>query len=315
VTYFHLQISPSYFHKVNKIMSNFSRRQAISLSAVSAAGIAATIAQGKKANAQSEPLSQPEVNPDGRFASKVVLITGATSGIGEATARAFAAEGATVHFCGRRQELGQQVAQSIVDAGGKATYQPADVRNEGEVKAFVDGCVERYGKIDVAFNNAGIESPPKTIAEQTLEDWENIMKTNATGIFLSMKYELPVMVNSGGGAIINNASVSGHVGFATISPYSASKHAIMSLTKVAALEYADKNIRVNSISPGAVDTPMLRRALAAWNTDFETVAQDYPIKRIVQPEEIARGVMWLASAEPIAVVGTDIDATGGYLTK
>ena len=312
-------------------MSNFSRRQAISLGAASAAGIAAAMAQGKKVIAQTEPLSQPEVNPDGRFASKVVLITGATSGIGEATARAFAAEGAMVHFCGRRQELGQQVAQSIVDAGGKASYQPADVRNEAEIKAFIDGCVERYGTIDVAFNNAGIESAPKTIAEQTLEDWENVMNTNARGVFLSMKYELPVMLNSGGGAIINNSSVSGHVGFATISPYNASKHAIMSLTKVAALEYADKNIRVklarslapdgdagslvNSISPGAVDTPMLRRALSAWNTDFETVAQDFPIKRIVNPEEIARGVMWLASAEPIAVIGTDLDATGGYLSK
>ena len=296
-------------------MSNFSRRQAIGLGAVGAAGIAATIAQGNKVQAQTEQISQPEVNPNGRFADKVILITGATSGIGEATARAFAAEGATVHFCGRRQELGQQVAQSIVDAGGKASYQKADVKNEAEIKAFIDGCVQRYDRIDIAFNNAGIESAPKTIAEQTFEDWENVMNTNARGVFLSMKYELPVMLNSGGGSIINNASVSGHVGFATISPYSASKHAILSLTKVAALEYADKNIRVNSISPGAVDTPMLRRALAAWNTDLETVAQDYPIKRIVAPEEIARGVMWLASAEPIAVVGTDIDATGGYLTK
>lgn len=294
-------------------MSNFSRRQAIGLGIVGAAGVTA-IAKGK-ASAQSESLSQPEISLDSRFANKVVLITGATSGIGEATARAFAAEGATVHFCGRRQELGQQVAQSIVDAGGKATYQPADVRNEAEIKAFVDGCVDRYGKIDIAFNNAGIESAPKTVAEQTFEDWDNVMNTNARGVFLSMKYELPVMLNAGGGAIINNASVSGHVGFATISPYSASKHAILSLTKVAALEYADKNIRINSISPGAVDTPMLRRALAAWNTDLETVVQEYPIKRIVAPEEIARGVMWLASAEPIAVMGTDLDATGGYLTK
>ena len=296
-------------------MSNFSRRKAISLGAVGAAGVAAAITQGRKANAQTEPLSQPEINSDGRFADEVVLITGATSGIGEATARAFAAEGATVHFCGRREQLGQQVAQSIVDAGGKASYQKADVKNEAEIKAFIDSCVRRYDRIDIAFNNAGIESAPKTVAEQTFEDWENVMNTNARGVFLSMKYELPVMLNSGGGAIINNASVSGHVGFATISPYSASKHAILSLTKVAALEYADKNIRINSISPGAVDTPMLRRALAAWNTDLETVAQDYPIKRIVAPEEIARGVMWLASAEPIAVVGTDIDATGGYLTK
>ena len=296
-------------------MSNFSRRKAIGLGAVGAAGVAATMARGNKAQAQTEPLSQPEVNPNGRFADKVVLITGATSGIGEATARAFASQGAIVHFCGRREQLGQQVAQSIVEAGGKATYQTADVQNEEEIKAFVDGCVSKYGRIDVAFNNAGIESAPKTIAEQTFEDWENVMNTNARGVFLSMKYELPAMLESGGGAIINNASVSGHVGFATISPYSASKHAVLSLTKVAALEYADKNIRVNSISPGAVDTPMLRRALDAWNTNLETVAQEYPIGRIVAPEEIARGVMWLASAEPIAVVGTDLDATGGYLTK
>jgi NAD(P)-dependent dehydrogenase (short-subunit alcohol dehydrogenase family) len=141
------------------------------------------------------------------------------------------------------------------------------------------------------------------------------MTTNATGVFLSMKYELPVMLKQGGGAIINNASVSSHVGFATISPYSASKHAIASLTKVAALEYADKNIRINSISPGAVDTPMLRRALAAWKTDFETVAKDYPIKRIVKAEEIAKTVLWLSSADPSCIVGTDIDVTGGYLTK
>ncbi len=296
-------------------MSNLSRRKAIAISTASVAGIAATVADNTPVKAQTEPLSQPPVNPDGRFAERVVLITGATSGIGEATARAFAAEGATVHFCGRREQLGQQVAQSITDAGGKATYQKADVRIEDEVKNFVDSCVQRYGKIDVAFNNAGIESAPKTVAEQTFEDWENVMNTNARGVFLSMKYELPLMLNSGGGSIINNTSVSAHVGFATIAPYSASKHAILSLTKVAALEYADKNIRVNSISPGAVDTPMLRRALEAWNTDFEAVKQEYPIKRIVAAEEIARAVIWLASAEPTSIVGTDIDATGGYLTK
>lgn len=296
-------------------MSNFSRRKAIGLGAVGAAGIATTVAQGNKAIAQTEPVSQSEVNPNGRFADKVVLITGATSGIGEATAKLFAQEGAKVHFCGRREELGAKVARSITEHGGVATYQKADVRNEAEVKAFVDDCVARYGRIDVAFNNAGIESAPKTVAEQSFKDWENVMNTNARGVFLSMKYELPVMLDTGGGSIINNASVSGHVGFGTISPYSASKHAILSLTKVAALEYADKNIRVNSISPGAVDTPMLRRALEAWNTDLETVAQEYPIKRIVSPEEIARGVMWLASAEPTSVIGTDIDATGGYLTR
>jgi len=306
-------------------MSDVSRRQILTAGAIGAVGFAAAVrssfpfgvivTQTAQANTQNPPEPQASVNPNGQFAGKVVLITGATSGIGEATARAFAAEGATVHFCGRRETLGEQVAQSIRDSGGKATYQRADVRIEEDVKSFVDTCVEQYGRVDIGFNNAGIESSPSTIADRSLDDWMDVITTNATGVFLSMKYEIPHMLRQGGGVIVNNASVSGHVGFATIAPYSASKHAVLSLTKVAALEYADQNIRVNSIAPGAVDTPMLRRALAAWNTDFETVSQDYPIRRIVMPEEIARSVMFLSSDDASCITGMDLDATGGYLTK
>ena len=300
-----------------KPTKRFSRRRIMLGGGAGIAGLATVIAAGQaQANIQQPVASEAgTANPSGRFANKVVLITGATSGIGEATARAFAQEGAIVHFCGRREALGEKVAQEINAMGGRASYQKADVRSEQDVKSFIDTCVQRYGRIDVAFNNAGIESKPFTIADQSLDDWMNVMTTNATGVFLSMKYELPIMLKQGGGAIINNASVSSHVGFATIAPYSASKHAIASLTKVAALEYADKNIRINSISPGAVDTPMLRRALAAWKTDFETVAKEYPIKRIVKAEEIAKTVLWLSSADPTCIVGTDIDVTGGYLTK
>lgn len=296
---------------------NAMNRRRLILGGGTIAGVAAIANVTAKAQANPQPpLPQAtDTSSRGRFSGKVVLITGATSGIGEATARAFAKEGAIVHFCGRREALGAQVAQSIRATGGQATYQKADIRREQEIRSLVETCVAKYGRIDIAFNNAGIESKALTVAEQSLEDWMNVMTTNATGTFLSMKYEIPVMLRQGGGVVINNASVSGHVGFATIAPYSASKHAIMSLTKVAALEYADKNIRINSISPGAVDTPMLRRALAAWNTNVETVAQEYPIRRIVQADEIAKTVLWLSSADPTCIVGTDIDVTGGYLTK
>jgi NAD(P)-dependent dehydrogenase (short-subunit alcohol dehydrogenase family) len=256
-----------------------------------------------------------KANPNGRFAGKVVLITGATSGIGEGTAYAFAKEGAKVFFCGRREDLGKQVEAKIKKFGGEATYFKADVRNEAEVKNFVDACVKKYGKLDIAFNNAGIESPKAVpIAEQTLADFENVMRTNATGVFLSMKYELPYLLKNGG-AIINNSSVSGHAGWATIAPYNASKHAVVSLTKVAALEYADKNIRVNAISPGAVDTPMLRRAMQSFNLTEQQIFEAYPIKRLATVEEMARAVMFLASDEATVITGTDVDVTGGYLTK
>lgn len=299
-------------HKLNAMNR---RRLILGSGTIAGAAAIATVTPKAQASPQQSLTSSANTSSSSRFSGKVVLITGATSGIGEATARAFATEGAIVHFCGRREALGEQVAQSIRSTGGQATYQKADIRNEQDIRSLVETCVTKYDRIDIAFNNAGIESKPLTVAEQSLEDWMNVMTTNATGTFLSMKYEIPVMLQQGSGVIINNASVSGHVGFATIAPYSASKHAIMSLTKVAALEYADKNIRINSISPGAVDTPMLRRALAAWNTNFETVAQEYPIKRIVQVDEIAKTVLWLSSADPTCIVGTDIDVTGGYLTK
>ncbi len=281
-------------------------------------GAMALAASGSDVIGQTKTPVEPKpdrANLNGKFANKVVLITGATSGIGEGTAYAFAKEGAKVFFCGRRENLGKQIESKIKGFGGEAIYLRADVRKEEDVKNFVDACIWKYGRVDIAFNNAGVESPPATIAEHTLETWTNVMTTNATGVFLSMKYELPVMLRQNGGAIVNNASVSGHGGFATIAPYSASKHAILSLTKVAALEYADKNIRVNSISPGAVDTPMLRRAMAAWKLSEQQIADDYPIKRLATTEEMARAVMFLASDEASVIVGTDVDVTGGYLTK
>lgn len=300
--------------------NNSKRKTPITRRGIIGAGIVglAAAATAKSAIANTQKPVAPEsgkANPNGRFRDKVVLITGATSGIGEATARAFAHEGAIVHFCGRREALGEKVAQQINALGGKASYQTADVRREQDVKSFIDTCVQKYGRIDIAFNNAGIESPPKTIAQMTLEEWNNVMATNATGVFLSMKYEIPVMQRQGGGIIVNTASVGGHQGFPSLAPYGASKAGVMSLTRNGAMELTGKNIRVNSFSPGAVDTPMLRRVLSSWGMTTQAAAKEYPVNRLATAEEMARVVIWLSSPDATIIVGTDIDATGGYLSK
>lgn len=276
------------------------------------------LATSKSVFANTQRPVQPEsgkANPNGKFQGKVVLITGATSGIGEATARAFAREGAIVHFCGRREALGQKVAQSINAAGGRATYQRADVRVEDDVKAFVDGCVKRYGRIDIAFNNAGIFMTPAEIQDIPLDNFLDIIRTNTVGEFLCMKYEIPHMRRQGGGVIINMASVAGHVGFNTTGHYSASKHGIIGLTKVAALENADHNIRINSISPLAVDTPQLRESFAFQKLTYKEAANGFVTKRIMSPEEMARAVMFLASNDATSVTGMDLDVTGGQLAR
>lgn len=293
-------------------MSN--RRRIILQGGVGLAGLTTAII-GTQANTQQLASETGKANPRGQFAGKVVLITGATSGIGEATARAFAKEGAIVHFCGRRENLGAQVAQSIVAAGGRATYQKADVRAEDEVKAFVDGCVKRYGRIDVAFNNAGIFMTPAEIQDIPLENFLDIIRTNTVGEFLSMKYEIPHMRRQKGGVIINMASVAGHVGFKTTAHYNASKHGIIGLTKAAALENADYNIRVNSISPLAVDTPQLRESFAFQKLTYEKAAQGFVTKRVMSPDEMARAVMFLASEQATSVTGMDLDVTGGQLAQ
>ena len=294
-----------------------TRRRLILQGGIGLAGLTTAIAAGR-AQANTQRPVAPETgkaNPSGKFTGKVVLITGATSGIGEATARAFAYEGASVHFCGRREARGAQVAQSINKAGGRATYQRADVRVEDDVKAFVDGCVKRYGRIDVAFNNAGIFMTPAEIQDIPLDNFLDIITTNTVGEFLSMKYEIPQMRQQGGGVIINMASVAGHIGFKTTGHYCASKHGIIGLTKVAALENADHKIRVNSISPLAVDTPQLRESFAFQKLTYEGAAKGFVTKRVMSPEEMARAVMFLASNDASSVTGMDLDVTGGQLAS
>ncbi len=302
-------------HSDDTSTSGMSRRQMI-LGGAGVVGIAATTVAGQvNANTQKPPApATGAANPNGRFAGKVVLITGATSGIGEATARAFAHEGATVHFCGRREALGAKVAAAIAAQGGKASYQRADVRREEDVKAFVDGCVQRYGRIDVAFNNAGaFVTAGRPIAEVPTDEFMNVIVTNIVGEFLSLKHELPVMERQGGGVIVNMASVSGHRGFAQISPYSVSKHGIIGLTRCAALEYTPKNIRIVSIAPGGVDTAMLRTAFKIFGTTPEQASQGVPIRRINTVEEMARAVMFLSSDDATGFSASTVDVTGGML--
>lgn len=268
------------------------------------------------------PLSG-RAEPRGRFAGKVVLVTGATYGIGQTTAEAFAREGAKVVFCGRNEDLGQKVQAGIREFGGDATYVKADVRQDAEVRRLVDETVRRHGRLDIAFNNAGYFMDPEVdpklvpgpIHEMSDEHWTTIMDINAGGVMRCMRAEVPVMLRQGGGTIVNMASVSGHVAFPGMGGYAASKHAIIGLTKVAAAELADKNIRVVSISPLGVDTPMLRKSMAFFGASLEQAAANAPNKRVNTTDEMARAVMFLASEDATSLGGMDLDVTGGWLNK
>ncbi|MEM9906023.1 MAG: SDR family oxidoreductase, partial [Cyanobacteria bacterium P01_D01_bin.44] len=226
-------------------------------------------------------------------------------------AKAFAQDGASVFFCGRREDLGQQVEAEIRGMGGEATYLKTDVRNASEVQAFVEGCVAKYGRLDIAFNNAGVDYPPATIAETDVDEFDDLMSTNARGVFLGMKYEIPHLLETGG-AIINNASIGGHRAFPNIIGYGASKAAVIHMTKMAAQEYG-KTIRINAIAPGGVDTPMWERVQRDWNVTEAQLVEPYPMQRAAQPEEIANAVMWLASDAASYVSGMRFDIDGGGL--
>ncbi len=297
---------------IMNLFKSFPRRQILTAGVMGAAGVAVTtIANQAQANTQKPVASQTTTNPNGKFANKVVLMTGATSGIGEATARAFAKEGAIVHFCGRREALGNKVAQEIAGQGGRASYQRADVRSEQDVKAFIDTCIQKYGRIDIAFNNAGIDYPPHPIADTPTAEFDDLMNTNARGVFLAMKYEIPHLLKAGQGAIINTASIGGYRAFPNIVGYGASKAAIIHMTKMAAQEYG--KLRINAVLPGAIDTAMLDRVERDWKVTKEQLVQPYPIKRVGKPEEVTAMVLWLASDDSSYISGGQFGVDGGGL--
>jgi NAD(P)-dependent dehydrogenase (short-subunit alcohol dehydrogenase family) len=244
---------------------------------------------------------------------KVAIVTGAGSGIGHATALAFVAEGASVVLADVDTERGDKTAAEIEGLGGNAIFVCTDVSRAEDVAAMVDRAVERFGRLDYAFNNAGIEGVPAPTADCTIENWNRTIGINLTGVFLCMRAEIPKMLAMGGGAIVNNSSVAGLVGFAGIPAYTASKHGIVGLTKTAALDYATKGIRVNAVCPGVIETEMITRFTHGDAGAVAQLRQSEPIGRLGTPEEIADAVIWLCSDRASFVTGQAIAVDGGFV--
>jgi NAD(P)-dependent dehydrogenase (short-subunit alcohol dehydrogenase family) len=240
----------------------------------------------------------------------VVLITGALTGIGRATALAFAREGARVVISGRKDEEGQKLAAELQKLGAEAEFLRSDVRHEQDVRDLIDKTVARFGRLDVAVNNAGTEGTPGPVTEQTAESYAATFDTNVLGTLLSMKHEMRVMQAQGSGSIVNLSSTMGHRGASGASLYTASKHAVEGLTKSAALEGAASGIRVNAIAPGPVETEMLNRFTGTAERKAGLIA-GVPLKRVGTPAEIADAIVFVASRKASFITGQIISVNGG----
>ena len=244
------------------------------------------------------------------FSDKVALVTGGTSGIGKTTAIEFARAGARVVLIGRREKEGAQVVAEIKKLGGEAAFVRADVAKDTDVKRMVDFTVDKFGRLDIAFNNAGVEWKGP-LDQATEAEYRRIFDINVWGVLNSMRHEIPVMLKNGGGAIVNTSSVAGHVGLAQVSVYIASKHAVEGLTKSVALEFAKQNIRINGIAPGVIATEMWDRFAGEEMRD--QIASIIPVARIGASEEIAAAVLYLCSDNAKFTTGTSLVVDGGFI--
>jgi len=247
-----------------------------------------------------------------RHNDKTAIVTGASSGIGRATAKRLAADGANVVVADVDEDGGQETVQQIESKGGEAIFVEVDVTDEWDVEAMVETARETYGGLDIAHNNAGIEGTNDPLTEQSLEEWQQVLDINLTGVWLAMKHELPVLTEGDGGAIVNTSSIAGLAADGS-APYTASKHGVVGLTKAAAVRYADEGVRVNAVCPGVVRTPMVERSLEEHPDAVEAMTDDQPLGRMAEPEEIAETVAWLASDESSFVNGHALPVEGGKL--
>ena len=248
------------------------------------------------------------------LAGKTYLVTGASSGMGAAVAIDLGSTGANVVLAARREDACETIAKEILAAGGRALVVKTDVGIEADVRNAVNAAVTHFGRLDGAFNNAGMLGVSAPLHETTTADFDAVMRTNVMGVFWSMKYEIEAMLQTGGGAIVNNASIAAQIGFPGLSPYNTSKHGVMGLTRTAALEYFKEGIRINAVCPGPVVTPMAEAAFGGIENLHAFMAGS-PAGRAGLPEEVARPVLFLLSSAASYISGQGLAVDGGYTVQ